>query len=178
MTLSALAHLLQCLPASLMVASLLSFKDVQQTSFPSSHLGGEAARQHFLKLLLQQIRDSQVFEGPDRSKNLALDPQGTNPELISLLFFYPQKLTQNPPSSYCLRTCPCTALREDLYYDVGCLLALCLVHRGPPISFFSPALYQCLFNYPANQPLALGHMTPSTHLTCQVNKVGSTWMDG
>lgn len=74
--------------------------------------------------------------------------------------------------------CACTALREDLYYDVGCLLALCLVHGGPPISFFSPALYQCLFNYPANQPLALGHMTPSTHLTCQVNKVGSTLMGG
>lgn len=68
----------------------------------------------------------------------------------------------------------CTALRDDLYYDVGCLLALCLVHRGPPISFFSPALYQCLFNYPANQPLAVRHMTPNTYFTCQVNKVRST----
>lgn len=90
MTLSVLAHQLQRLQASLMVASLLSFKDVQQTSLPSSHLGGEAARQHFLKLLLQQIQDSQVFEGPDGSKNLALDPQGTNPELINHFFhFYP-----------------------------------------------------------------------------------------
>lgn len=90
--------------------------------------------------------------------------------------FFPQNLTQTPPSS--AHVCACTALREDLYYDVGCLLALCLVHRGPPISFFSPALYQCLFNYPANQPLALGHMTPGTHLTRQVNEVGSTRMDG
>ncbi|CAF89650.1 unnamed protein product [Tetraodon nigroviridis] len=103
-----------------------------------SHLGGEAARQHFLELLMQQIQDSEVFEGPDGCRNLALDSR---------------------------------ALRDDLYYDVGCLLALCLVHRGPPVSFFSPALYQCLFNYPANQPLAVGHMTPSTYFTCHVNKV-------
>uniref|UniRef100_H3CA88 G2/M-phase specific E3 ubiquitin protein ligase n=1 Tax=Tetraodon nigroviridis TaxID=99883 RepID=H3CA88_TETNG len=116
----------------------VSFKDVRQTSFPSSHLGGEAARQHFLELLMQQIQDSEVFEGPDGCRNLALDSR---------------------------------ALRDDLYYDVGCLLALCLVHRGPPVSFFSPALYQCLFNYPANQPLAVGHMTPSTYFTCHVNKV-------
>lgn len=55
---------------------LLSFKGNLQTSFPSSLLGRDASRQHFLKLLVQQIRDSVVFEGPDGSKNLALDSQG------------------------------------------------------------------------------------------------------
>ncbi|XP_034721495.1 G2/M phase-specific E3 ubiquitin-protein ligase-like, partial [Etheostoma cragini] len=104
------------------------FKD-GQTTFPSSLQGGDAARQYFLELLVQQIQDSAVFEGPDGSKNLALDSQ---------------------------------ALREDLYYDVGCLLSLSLVHGGVPVCFLSPALYQCLFNYPANQPLAAGHMTPGT----------------
>lgn len=43
-----------------------------------------------------------------------------------------------------------TALRDDLYFDVGSLLALSLVHGGPPVGFFSPALYHSLFNYPTN----------------------------
>ena len=77
----------------------------------------------------------------------------------------------------CVRTCVRVlrraALRDDLYYDVGCLLALCLVHRAPPIRFFSPALYQCLFNYPPNQPLAVGHMTPNTYFSRQVDTVRS-----
>uniref|UniRef100_A0A8C9ZI71 G2/M-phase specific E3 ubiquitin protein ligase n=1 Tax=Sander lucioperca TaxID=283035 RepID=A0A8C9ZI71_SANLU len=76
------------------------FKGGQQTTFPSSLQGSDAARKYFLKLLVQQIQDSVVFEGPDGSKNLALDSQ---------------------------------ALRDDLYFDVGCLLALCLVHGGPPV---------------------------------------------
>lgn len=36
------------------------------------------ARQYFLKLLVQQIEDSVLFEGPGGSKNLALDSQGIN----------------------------------------------------------------------------------------------------
>uniref|UniRef100_A0A3Q3KAW1 PHD-type domain-containing protein n=1 Tax=Monopterus albus TaxID=43700 RepID=A0A3Q3KAW1_MONAL len=95
----------------------------------------DTARQHFLKLLVQQIQDSVVFEGPQGFKNLALNSQ---------------------------------ALREDLYFDVGCLLALSLVHGGPRLGFFSHALYQCLFNYPPNCPLTFAHMTPDTHLTRQV----------
>uniref|UniRef100_A0A8C2XFB8 G2/M-phase specific E3 ubiquitin protein ligase n=1 Tax=Cyclopterus lumpus TaxID=8103 RepID=A0A8C2XFB8_CYCLU len=108
------------------------------TTFPSSLQDGDAARQYFLQLLVQQIQDSVVFEGPDGSKNLALDSQ---------------------------------ALREDLYFDVGCLLALSLAHGGPPISFFSGALYQCLFNHPPNRPLALTHMTPDTPVTRRVTLV-------
>uniref|UniRef100_A0A3B4ZLE1 G2/M-phase specific E3 ubiquitin protein ligase n=1 Tax=Stegastes partitus TaxID=144197 RepID=A0A3B4ZLE1_9TELE len=96
------------------------FTGEQQTAFPSSPQGDDSARQHFLKLLVQQIQDCVVFEGPDGAKNLALNSQ---------------------------------ALREDLYFDVGCLLALSLVHGGPPVGFFSPALYQCLFNHPAHRPL-------------------------
>ncbi|XP_028251337.1 G2/M phase-specific E3 ubiquitin-protein ligase [Parambassis ranga] len=114
------------------------FKDEQQTAFPSSLWDSNMARQHFLKLVVQQIKESVVFEGPDRSKNLALDTQ---------------------------------ALREDLYFDAGCLLALALVHGGPHLGFFSPALYQCLFNHPANDPLSVSHMTPNTHFARQVSRM-------
>ncbi|XP_049918248.1 G2/M phase-specific E3 ubiquitin-protein ligase [Epinephelus moara] len=114
------------------------FNDDQQTTFPSSLQDSDTARQYFLKLLVQQIQDCVVFEGPDGSKNMALDSQ---------------------------------ALREDLYFDVGCLLALSLAHGGPPVGFFSRALYQCLFNYPANRPLAITHMTPDTHFTHRVSRI-------
>ncbi|CAL8273850.1 unnamed protein product [Merluccius merluccius] len=57
------------------------------------------------------------------------------------------------------------ALREDFYFDVGILLAMCLVHGGPPLLFFSPTLFQCLFNFPCDARLSLEHMTPDTHFT-------------
>ncbi|XP_028994917.1 G2/M phase-specific E3 ubiquitin-protein ligase [Betta splendens] len=113
------------------------FMDQLQTMFPGRPQAGDT-KQHFLKLLMQQIQDSVVFEGPEGSKNLALDSQ---------------------------------ALRDDMYFDVGCLLALSLVHGGPPVGFFSPALYQCLFNFPPNRPLTFTHMTPSTHFTQQVSRI-------
>uniref|UniRef100_A0A8C4H7H2 G2/M-phase specific E3 ubiquitin protein ligase n=1 Tax=Dicentrarchus labrax TaxID=13489 RepID=A0A8C4H7H2_DICLA len=120
---------------------------VRRTDFDPTHTlsvsslqDSDSARQGFLKLLLQQIQDSVVFEGPEGSKNLALDSQ---------------------------------ALREDLYFDVGCLLALSLVHGGPPVGFFSRALYQCLFNFPPNWPLTVAHMTPDTHSTRQIAKAKS-----
>uniref|UniRef100_A0A3P9IIL6 G2/M-phase specific E3 ubiquitin protein ligase n=1 Tax=Oryzias latipes TaxID=8090 RepID=A0A3P9IIL6_ORYLA len=69
------------------------------------------------------------------------------------------------------------ALRDDLYFDVGCLLALCLVYGGPCLGFFSPGLYQCLFNYPPNCPLTVGHMTPGSHFTQQVNRVSAPQVD-
>ncbi|KAK2892291.1 G2/M phase-specific E3 ubiquitin-protein ligase isoform X1 [Channa argus] len=116
----------------------IRFKYEQQTTFPSSLWETDSAKQHFLKLLVQQIQESVVFEGPDGFKNLALNSE---------------------------------ALREDLYFDVGCLLALSLVHGGPPVGFFSPALYQCLFNYPPNRPLTFTHMTPDTIFTHQVQRI-------
>ncbi|KAM4625242.1 G2/M phase-specific E3 ubiquitin-protein ligase [Polymixia lowei] len=114
------------------------FKGDQKTLFPSCPSGSDAARRHFLKLLVQQIQNCAVFEGPDGSKNLALDSQ---------------------------------ALREDLYFDVGCLLALSLVHGGPPLLFLSPALYQCLFNFPRDAPLTLTHMTHNTHFTHRLSMI-------
>ncbi|XP_069391325.1 G2/M phase-specific E3 ubiquitin-protein ligase isoform X1 [Paralichthys olivaceus] len=114
------------------------FNDEKQSAFPSSLGDSQTARQYFLKLLVQQIQDSAVFEGPDGSKNLALDYK---------------------------------ALREDLYFDVGCLLALSLLHGGPPVSFFSCGLYQCLFNYPPNRPLTVAHMTPDAHFTRQAIRI-------
>ncbi|XP_006785937.1 G2/M phase-specific E3 ubiquitin-protein ligase [Neolamprologus brichardi] len=114
------------------------FKDIDQTPLPNNLWDSDTAKEYFLKLLMQQIQECVVFEGPDGSKNLALDSE---------------------------------ALREDLYFDVGCLLALSLAHGGPPVGFFSRALYQCLFNYPANRPLNVTHMTPDTHFTHQVTRI-------
>ncbi|XP_063765618.1 G2/M phase-specific E3 ubiquitin-protein ligase isoform X2 [Eleginops maclovinus] len=116
------------------------FKGPLLTAFPSSLQDSEMAKQHFLKMLVQQIQDSVVFEGPQGSKNLALNSQ---------------------------------ALRDDLYFDVGCLLALSLVHGTCPIRFLSRALYQCLFNYPPNQPLSLKQMTPYKRFTRQIAEAES-----
>ncbi|CAL8283206.1 unnamed protein product [Lota lota] len=65
------------------------------------------------------------------------------------------------------------ALREDLYYEVGSLLAVCLVHGAPPLLFLSPALYQGLFTYPPDTPLCLQHMTPDTHFTHTLNTMAN-----
>ncbi|KAM9708988.1 G2/M phase-specific E3 ubiquitin-protein ligase [Menidia menidia] len=116
----------------------IRFIEEQPIAFPSSLTDPNTARQYFFKLLMQQIQESVVFEGPCGSKNLALDSQ---------------------------------ALREDLYFDVGCLLALSLVHGGPSVGFFSRALYQCLFNYPANCPLTIEHMTPDTLCARTVTRI-------
>uniref|UniRef100_A0A3B3YY10 HECT domain-containing protein n=1 Tax=Poecilia mexicana TaxID=48701 RepID=A0A3B3YY10_9TELE len=130
-------HRDQALSAGLDLVRRTNFDPTHSLSV-SAHRTGDATRKYFLDLLMQQIQNSVVFEGPSGSKNLALDSQ---------------------------------ALREDLYFDIGSLLALCLVHGGPPIGFFSHGLYQCLFNYPANCPLSLNHMTPETHFTQLVHRV-------
>uniref|UniRef100_A0A3P8VQU2 G2/M-phase specific E3 ubiquitin protein ligase n=1 Tax=Cynoglossus semilaevis TaxID=244447 RepID=A0A3P8VQU2_CYNSE len=114
------------------------FSKEQEDMFPKSLQDNEeVAKQYFLKLLVQQIQSSVVFEGPEGCKNLSLDS---------------------------------LALREDLYFDIGCLLALCLVH-GALIGFFSPGLFQCLFNFPANCPLSIDHMTPDMQLTHNVRMI-------
>uniref|UniRef100_A0A8C2AUQ4 Sec1 family domain containing 1 n=1 Tax=Cyprinus carpio TaxID=7962 RepID=A0A8C2AUQ4_CYPCA len=74
-------------------------------------------QRRFLRRLVSKLLMSEIFEGPDGTKNLALNSK---------------------------------ALRDDLYFEVGSLLALSLVHGGPPLGFFSPALYRSLFNYPTN----------------------------
>ncbi|XP_050989334.1 G2/M phase-specific E3 ubiquitin-protein ligase isoform X1 [Labeo rohita] len=75
------------------------------------------SQRRFLRCLVSKLQMSEIFEGPDGNKNLALNSK---------------------------------ALRDDLYFEVGSLLALSLVHGGPPVGFFSPALYHSLFNYPTN----------------------------
>ncbi|MEQ2216550.1 hypothetical protein XENOCAPTIV_017993, partial [Xenoophorus captivus] len=51
------------------------FKDEQHTTIASTLCDGDTAKRYFLKLLMQQIQNSVVFEGPSGSKNLALDSQ-------------------------------------------------------------------------------------------------------
>ncbi|XP_028846785.1 G2/M phase-specific E3 ubiquitin-protein ligase [Denticeps clupeoides] len=53
-------------------------------------------------------------------------------------------------------------LRQDLYFEAGCLLALSLVHGGPPPTFFSKALFYCLFNFPKEYQLGLCDITEAT----------------
>uniref|UniRef100_A0A3B4AIN1 PHD-type domain-containing protein n=1 Tax=Periophthalmus magnuspinnatus TaxID=409849 RepID=A0A3B4AIN1_9GOBI len=114
-----------------------------RTPFSSSP-GTDGALQHFLNLLLRQIQDCEVFEGPMGCKNLALNAQ---------------------------------ALKEDLYFDIGVLLALALVHGAPCLRFFSPALYQLLFNFPQNQPLTLSHLTPAAQSISELQSVLSSCSD-
>ncbi|KAM3918636.1 G2/M phase-specific E3 ubiquitin-protein ligase [Leptodactylus fuscus] len=64
----------------------------------------------YLKLLLDSIMNSSMFEGSER-KNLSLNMN---------------------------------ALKDDLYYEAGRMLAIALVHGGPAPSFFSPTLFYCL----------------------------------
>lgn len=66
------------------------------------------------------------------------------------------------------------ALKEDLYFEVGALLALVLVHGLSPLRFFSPALFQLLFNFPQNQGLTLDHLTPGSPLSRTINKIQSS----
>lgn len=47
-----------------------------------------------------------------------------------------------------------TALKENLYYEAGKILAISLVHGGPSPGFFSKTLFNCLVYGPENtQPI-------------------------
>lgn len=39
-------------------------------------------------------------------------------------------------------------MREDLYFETGRMIAVCLVHGGPAPGFFSPTLFSCLATGP------------------------------
>uniref|UniRef100_A0AAY5EMW2 PHD-type domain-containing protein n=1 Tax=Electrophorus electricus TaxID=8005 RepID=A0AAY5EMW2_ELEEL len=62
------------------------------------------------------------------------------------------------------------ALRDDLYFEMGSLLALSLVHGGPPPVFFSSALYHSLFHYPADYKFTAADLGDDT-LTHRVKMV-------
>ncbi|XP_018590207.1 G2/M phase-specific E3 ubiquitin-protein ligase [Scleropages formosus] len=84
--------------------------------------------QRFPRLLIQDLQNSVLFEGPENKKNLALNSQ---------------------------------AVQEDFYFDAGCIIALSLIHGGPPLGFFSEALYKCLFNFPRDSHLTVEDMGES-----------------
>lgn len=65
----------------------------------------------------------------------------------------------------------CAALRDDLYFEVGSLLALSLVHGGPPVAFFSHALYYSLFHYPTDYKFTAEDLgdVPLTHTVKNVS---------
>ncbi|KAK1893592.1 G2/M phase-specific E3 ubiquitin-protein ligase [Dissostichus eleginoides] len=84
------------------------------------------AKQHFLKLLVQQIQDSEVFEGPEGSKNLALDSKALRDDLyfdagccslslwFTCLFNYPpnQPLSVKHMTPYTHFTCQVSRIAE------------------------------------------------------------------
>ncbi|KAL2098986.1 hypothetical protein ACEWY4_005466 [Coilia grayii] len=48
------------------------------------------------------------------------------------------------------------AVRQDRYYEMGCLIALSMLHGGPFPSFFSKPLYFSLFHFPKDFHFSLG----------------------
>ncbi|XP_030644233.1 G2/M phase-specific E3 ubiquitin-protein ligase [Chanos chanos] len=98
---------------------------------------GVRSLRRFLRVLVQNLKTLEIFEGPDGHKNLALNSK---------------------------------ALREDVYFEVGSLLALCLVHGGPPVGFLSKALYHCLFYFPNQHQLSVDDLA-DTPFTDKVKRI-------
>ncbi|XP_049319618.1 G2/M phase-specific E3 ubiquitin-protein ligase [Astyanax mexicanus] len=122
----------QVLEAALQAVRQSDFNPCHRLSvrFIRSRESHKVVNQHrFLSLLLQDLQNSCVFEGPEGSKNLALNSQ---------------------------------ALRDDLYFEIGSLLSLTLVHGASPVAFFSPALYHTLFHYPPDYKLTVQDLGDTT----------------
>uniref|UniRef100_A0A4W5N0J1 G2/M-phase specific E3 ubiquitin protein ligase n=1 Tax=Hucho hucho TaxID=62062 RepID=A0A4W5N0J1_9TELE len=83
---------------------------------------------------------------------------GNTQRFLSLLVQQLQNTIFEGPDGAKNLTLDAQALREDVYFDVGCLLSLSLIHGGPPLGFFSRALYQHLFNFPRDTPLTVEDM--------------------
>lgn len=62
------------------------------------------------------------------------------------------------------------AVRQDRYYEMGCLLALSMLHGGPPPSFFSKALYFSLFHFPKDFQFSISDLN-ETWLAERLKKV-------
>ncbi|XP_070984324.1 G2/M phase-specific E3 ubiquitin-protein ligase-like [Oncorhynchus clarkii lewisi] len=95
---------------------------------------------------------------------------GNTRHFLRLLVQQLQNTVFEGPDGAKTLTLDARALREDVYFDVGCLLSLSLVHGGPPLGFFSRALYLCLFNFPRDTPLTVEDMG-STVFTDKVKKI-------
>ncbi|KAM9433646.1 G2/M phase-specific E3 ubiquitin-protein ligase isoform 1-T1 [Salvelinus alpinus] len=95
---------------------------------------------------------------------------GNTRRFLSLLVQQLQNTVFEGPDGAKNLTLDAQALREDVYFDVGCLLSLSLIHGGPPLGFFSRALYQHLFNFPRDTPLTVEDMG-NTGFTDKVKKI-------
>ncbi|KAG5265721.1 hypothetical protein AALO_G00245650 [Alosa alosa] len=62
------------------------------------------------------------------------------------------------------------AVRQDRYYEMGCLMALSMLHGGPPPSFFSKALYFSLFHFPKDFQFSLSDLN-ETGLVDKMKKI-------
>ncbi|XP_046874290.1 G2/M phase-specific E3 ubiquitin-protein ligase isoform X1 [Hypomesus transpacificus] len=126
------------------------------------------SRDQVLRAALELVKSSQFspdkplcvrFTGIQRTLSPRKPDAGDTRCFLRLLVRHIKRLTLfEGPEGVKNLSLDSQALREDLYYDVGCLLSLSLVHGGPPLGFFSKALYQCLFNYPRDSPLSLDDM--------------------
>ncbi|XP_041703982.1 G2/M phase-specific E3 ubiquitin-protein ligase [Coregonus clupeaformis] len=95
---------------------------------------------------------------------------GNTRRFLSLLVQQLQNTIFEGPDGAKNLTLDAQALREDVYFDVGCLLSLSLIHGGPPLGFFSRALYMRLFNFPWDTPLTVEDMG-NTGFTDKVKKI-------
>ncbi|CAB1331142.1 unnamed protein product [Coregonus sp. 'balchen'] len=98
---------------------------------------------------------------------------GNTRRFLSLLVQQLQNTIFEGPDGAKNLTLDAQALREDVYFDVGCLLSLSLIHGGPPLGFFSRALYMRLFNFPWDTPLTVEDMG-NTGFTDKVKKAIQT----
>ncbi|XP_016410308.1 G2/M phase-specific E3 ubiquitin-protein ligase-like [Sinocyclocheilus rhinocerous] len=99
----------------------VKFSDDTGSHEEAVDLGGP--RREFLRLLMQALKDSSMFEGNEQSQNLTLDSCG--------MFFFPFLL-----------------LIKNRYYIAGQANAVSLVHGGPAPGFLSQVLFSCLVNGP------------------------------
>lgn len=88
----------------------------------------------YLRLLMRAIHQSNVFEGHENDRHLALDTSGQ----YSFLFFSSQFLR--------MENCQLTfffslALESKMYNCIGKMISVCLVHGGIGPHFFSQRLY-------------------------------------
>ncbi|KAF5925798.1 hypothetical protein HPG69_002249 [Diceros bicornis minor] len=90
----------------------------------------------------------------DENDNFGREYPGSKQEFLSLLM---QRLENSPLFEGSLSknlSLNSQALKENLYYEAGKMLAISLVHGGPSPGFFSKTLFNCLVYGPENtQPI-------------------------
>ncbi|XP_006835432.1 PREDICTED: G2/M phase-specific E3 ubiquitin-protein ligase-like [Chrysochloris asiatica] len=90
----------------------------------------------------------------NESDNFGREHPGSKHEFLSLLMQHLENSSLFEGSLSKNLSLNSQALKENLYYEVGKMLAISLVHGGPSPGFFSKTLFNCLVYGPENtQPI-------------------------